>query len=123
MPAPLALVVEDDAGSSELFGSALAAAGFVVETVRHGNTAFARLGEVTPAVVVLDLRLPGMPGEVLLDEIRTQPRLAHTHVIVLSGDAQRAELGGEKADLVLVKPVGYAQLYDLAKRLVKGRQE
>jgi hypothetical protein len=60
---------------------------------------------------------------VLLEEIRSEPRLAKTHVIVLSGDAQRAELGGEKADLVLVKPVGYAQLYDLAKRLSRFGKE
>lgn len=118
MPTPLALVIEDDAGSSELFASALAAAGFVVETVRHGMAAHARLAEVTPAVVVLDLRLPGMPGEALLEEIRAEPRLAQTHVIVLSGDAQRAEVGGAKADLALVKPVGYAQLYELARRLM-----
>jgi DNA-binding response OmpR family regulator len=112
-----ALIVEDDAGVAEIYAEALRRAGFNTEVILSGRLAQERLRQIVPAVVLLDLRLPHVTGETLLADIRADRRLAHTRVIVTTGEARRAEALQGQADLVLVKPVSYDQLADLATRL------
>jgi CheY-like chemotaxis protein len=73
-----------------------------------------------PALVLLDLKLPGISGFELLSWIRQHARLARTQVVVLTGskkglDVYRAfELG---ADSFVAKPVGAADLKELGESL------
>jgi DNA-binding response OmpR family regulator len=114
---PLALIVEDDYDLATIFDEALKAADFKTEVIRTGNAAMERLAAVSPAVVVLDLHLPQVAGTDILDQIRADERLTQTRVIVTTADVRLAETLHEKADLVLVKPISFSQLRDLAKRL------
>jgi DNA-binding response OmpR family regulator len=113
----IALVIEDDAGVADIYAEALRRAGFLTEVILSGRVAQERLTQVAPAVVLLDLRLPQVSGETLLAAIRADRRLAQTRVIVTTGEAHRAEALQAQADLVLVKPVSYDQLMELALRL------
>lgn len=113
----LALVIDDDSGVAEIYAEALRQAGFAVEVFQNGRLAQQRLGQVVPAVVLLDLQLPQVSGESLLADIRANKRLARTRVIIATGEAHRAEALQPLADLVLVKPVSYDQLAELAQRL------
>ena len=113
----IALVIEDDAYLSEIYSAALSKGGFTVETARDGDTARAKLAALVPRVVVLDLHLPRVSGKDLLREIRADARLKPTRVIVVTGDTQAAGTVQVEADLVLIKPVSYIQLRDLATRL------
>jgi two-component system cell cycle response regulator DivK len=114
-----ALVIEDDADLATIFTEALQIAGFEVETLRDGSKAKVRLAEATPAVIVLDLHLPHISGKELLAQIRADARLANAHVILATADARLADMldETEKDLLVLVKPISFGQLRDLAKRL------
>jgi len=114
---PLALVVDDEKPLAEIFATALERAGYRTESVNSGEAALARLAEITPAVVVLDLTLPDVGGAEILKEIRANPRLAKTRVIIASAQARQAEALRGKADLILIKPVDFSQLRDLAARL------
>lgn len=114
---PLALVIEDDAPHANLFSEALQKAGFEIETIRDGQVALARLAEITPMLVVLDLHLPHVSGADILNFIRNDARLRKTRVVVASADPQMASMLREKADLVLIKPISYFQLKELAIRL------
>jgi DNA-binding response OmpR family regulator len=98
----------------------LQTAGFETEIARAGDTALARLAVVVPDVVVLDLGLPQVLGTDVLHQIRADPRLAETQVIVVTGDPPRAENLRGEADLVLLKPVGFNQLCGLAERLISS---
>jgi DNA-binding response OmpR family regulator len=82
-----------------------------------GDKALAWLAETTPAVVVLDLELPRVPGTEILRQIRADVHLANIHVIIATAFPDMALDLEEKADLVLIKPVSYSQLRDLAKRV------
>lgn len=113
----LALIVEDDYDLSIIFAQALQAAGFETQIVRAGDTALMWLSSTTPSVVVLDLHLPRVAGTSILKQIRSDPRLAETRVIVSTADASLAETLREDADLVLLKPISFTQLRDLAARL------
>lgn len=114
---PLALIVEDDGHLASIYSQALQAAQYTTETVLDGNTALDRLRKIVPAVVVLDLHLPIVSGKDVLTEIRSNERLAQTKVMITTADATLAENLAGDSDLVLLKPIGFDQLRDLAARL------
>ena len=118
MSRQFALVIEDDRDEAIIFARALQTAGFETEVVRSGDTALARLAALVPDVVLLDLNLPRVTGADVLHQIRADSRLAKTRVIIVTGDPQGAELVRSEADLVLIKPISFTQLCDMATRLV-----
>ncbi|MBP7998739.1 MAG: response regulator transcription factor [Chloroflexi bacterium] len=117
MSKPLALIIEDDPKLGDIFTYALEAADFVTELIADGDLARARLAEIVPSVVVLDLHLPHVSGEDLLQQIRADERLTRTRVMFATADARLANYLRQQSDLVLLKPISPAQLRDLAKRL------
>jgi len=116
----LALIVEDDYDLAIIFAEALQAAGFDAEIVRAGDTALKRLAVTTPAVVVLDLHLPHVSGADILQQIRADARLAETRVMIATADPRMAELLEDEADLVLLKPISFSQIRDLAARMSRS---
>ena len=113
----LALIIEDDLDQSTIFAGALKAAGFETEIIRDGQVGLERLRATQPRVVVLDLHLPYVSGSEILDAIRRDERLADTRVILATADPRMADMLDDKADLVLIKPISFNQLRDLASRL------
>ena len=111
------LIVEDDQDLAIIFARALQEAGFETQIVRTGDTALMWLSSATPDVVVLDLHLPRVSGRDILRQIRANPDMAKVKVIIATADPRMAEVLQEEADLVLLKPIGFGQLRDLASRL------
>jgi CheY-like chemotaxis protein len=66
---------------------------------------------------VLDINLPYISGDKILYYIRGDTRLAKTRVIIASANTLTASDLRNEADLVLIKPISYHQLSDLAARL------
>jgi CheY-like chemotaxis protein len=118
MEKPLILIVEDDPIQNQIFKIALKS-DFVVETFLDGDSAAARLDKVIPALVVLDLNLPGKSGRELLAKIRADKRIANIRVILATADEQQADILHKDTDLVLLKPISPGQLKGLALRLVQ----
>lgn len=112
----MALIIEDDDDLCVIFEQALKSAMFETEVIRHGDLAAQRLEREVPDLVILDLHLPGLSGTHLLHRIRANARFSRTPVIVASADPRMAESLQDIADLVLIKPVSYKQLRDLASR-------
>jgi DNA-binding response OmpR family regulator len=117
----LALIIEDDEDLAEIFSKALIKLGYETEKILDGQEALNRLEEVVPQLVVLDLNLPRVSGDKILAFIRADQRLDETFVIISSAEDRRAEGTHQDADIVLIKPVSYHQLAELAARLY-GRQ-
>ncbi len=116
-PKPFAMIVEDDPDAAAIFSEALKAAQFDTEIIGTGDQALERLGVKEPDMVILDMHLPNVAGPEILVHIRAQERLAETKVIVATADPSMAEDLEAQADLVLLKPISFSQLRDLAKRL------
>ena len=117
--APYALIVEDDYDARVIFEQALQSAGYRTEVIEFGDKALERLAMVTPDIVVLDLHLPRVAGTDILRQIKADPRLEETKVIVVTGDSHLAddpELQ-MRAFQIMVKPITYARLRDLARLL------
>ena len=111
-----ALIIEDNRDLAIIFSQALQAAGFVTAIIEDGQQALSRLEIVAPDLVVLDLHIPTVSGVDVLRRIRADVRLAETRVIVATADSSVTKGLREQADLVLIKPVSFTQLRDLAAR-------
>lgn len=113
---PFALIIEDDKKQATVFSQALRMADYETEVVRDGQIAIERLAATEPTMVVLDLHLPHLSGRDILKQIRSDDRLQNTRVILATADALLAKTISTDADLVLLKPISFNQLRDLAKR-------
>ena len=113
---PFALIIEDDKKQATVFSQALRMADYETEVVRDGQIAIERLAATEPNMVVLDLHLPHLSGRDILQQIRSDDRLQNTRVILATADALLAKTISGEADLVLLKPISFNQLRDLAKR-------
>ncbi len=117
MSNPLALVIEDQIDIGDVFAKAMRSAGFQTELIFSGDKALDWLDSHVPDIVILDLRLPYVSGTEILRHIRADPRLTETLVIVATAYPGLATFLQEQADMVLIKPVSFVQLRDLAKRM------
>lgn len=118
MNAPYAFIVEDHEDLAFVFSESLKSVGYETEMITDGRLASQRLTEAVPDVVVLDLHMPNISGEVLLKQIRADERLKHVRVMIATADAQYGEKLRPLADLVLLKPVSFGQLAELAQRFI-----
>ncbi|RVX39400.1 LuxR family two component transcriptional regulator [Nonomuraea polychroma] len=116
------MVVDDHPMWRDGVARDLAEAGYeVVATVGEGRQAVRVAGAVRPDVVVLDLRLPDLPGAVVaarLAEVEPAPR-----VLVLSASAEQDDvLAAVKAGAsgYLVKSAGREEFVDAVRRTAEG---
>ncbi len=116
-----ALVIEDDPDLAMIYALAVERAGFEVQKALDGNLARQLLHDCLPKLVVLDLHLVGVSGIELLHEIRRTPELQETTVVIATADPLLANLYQDAADFVLIKPISYSQLNQLAVRLLTDR--
>ena len=117
MDQPFALIVEDDRDIAALFRHVLDIAGYRTEIVMHGGEAVERLQSALPDIVLLDLSLPGVPGSVILEDMRADERLKKVPVVVVTAHSHIADNLPVEPDLVLLKPVNLDQLSNLVQRL------
>ncbi len=113
----LAVVIEDEPNLSQIYSSAVEAAGFAARAFLDGEQGLNALKTLEPAIVVLDLHLPGVGGNKILEYIRADERLAGTKVILITADTGMANVLDAATDLTLLKPVSFHQLRDMAARL------
>ena len=118
MSKPIALVIEDNQDQAFTFKIAATQAGFDAEIIEDGAIAEKRLKEVVPELIILDLHLPNVSGEMLLQQIQNDIRLQETKVFLATADAILAESLHKNNELVLIKPVSFDQLRKLALRFL-----
>jgi CheY-like chemotaxis protein len=114
---PLAFVIEDMEDVALVFHTAMEKAGFESETIYDGAQALERLARVVPALIVLDLHLPGASGEQILEYIRSDSRFEATKIIVATADVNWADKLTDRSIYIILKPIGFTQLRDMAERL------
>lgn len=116
MTKPLVIIVEDDPQLNQIFTLALQGS-FTTESFADGGSALARLSQVKPRLLLLDLHLPGAAGSQILSRVRADENLRNVTVILCTADDRQADALREQADFVLLKPVSPIQLGQLAARL------
>lgn len=77
------LLVDDEAGIRKVLGISLADLGYTVHTADSGAAALELIDNIRPAIVLTDIKMPGMDGIELLKTIKR--RYPDTEVIMLTG--------------------------------------
>lgn len=114
------LVVEDDAAVSGLLQLVLRDDGYRVATADEGVVALEECVVEDPALILLDLDLPGMDGAEFLQAYRTRTP-ARAKVVVISGAASAAEFARRiVADDFVGKPFDIEILLRTVRRLLPG---
>lgn len=100
------LVIEDDPAASKLMQYALTQHGYEVLIASNGSDGLRKVREEGPALVILDVMLPGMDGFEVCHRLRTEGD--GLPIVMLSEKAREADrMTGFKlgANEYLVKPV------------------
>jgi two-component system phosphate regulon response regulator PhoB len=116
------LVVDDESDIVALVAYHLAKAGFQVATASDGIEAIDQVRRETPALVVLDLMLPGMSGFDVLESIRAEPATRAIPVLMLTARKDEPDkLRGLSlgADDYLTKPFSPAELVLRVKAILR----
>lgn len=105
--APLILVVDDVGDNREMYAEFLEYEGYQVAQARTGVEALALAQTVAPALIVMDLSMPGMDGWEATRRLKADARMTSIPVLVVSahalgGTEERAREAG--ADGFLTKP-------------------
>ena len=100
------LVVEDDADINNLLAKMLRQADYQVTQVYSGSEAALRLEHESPDLILLDLMLPGMSGEALLEKLRDELSCDAPVIILSAKTAVGDKVGLLKlgADDYITKP-------------------
>lgn len=85
------LVVEDHPQNLELVEFLLEEAGYLVRAARNGAEVKAEIQRGLPALVLMDIQLPGTDGLTLVQEIRRRPDAAGLPIIALTAHAMRGD--------------------------------
>ena len=110
------LIVDDSPIDIELTLIAIEATGreISVRSATYGESALAMLrnGHELPALILLDLKMPGMSGSEVLSEIRADDRLRDIPVVMVTSsclESDRAEAVAAGASDYLEKPLALDQ--------------
>lgn len=78
------VVVEDEPAILEMYRMKLTSSGFEVKTALNGEEGLEIIGKFRPNLILLDLRMPVMTGEDMLEKLRATDWGADIRVIVLT---------------------------------------
>jgi DNA-binding response OmpR family regulator len=101
------LLIEDEQNILEALSFILRRAGWNVYTHSNGNDANEVINKLKPAVVVLDIMLPGKSGFDVLRDLRSSEVGQKTPVMILTARGQEKDRDAAKilgADLFMTKP-------------------
>ena len=116
---PLVLVIDDDATVQDLLRRSLNRDGFRVETAADGATGLARARELRPAMITLDVMMPGMDGWEVLAALKEDPETADIPVIVVSIVDEKGLGFSLGAADYLTKPLDFSRLSSVVNRHAK----
>lgn len=123
--APFILVVDDEPDGREMLTEYLRFRGFTVVAASDGRAAVAYASTDPPALILLDLQMPGMDGYAAARKLKDQPHTRDIVVVALSahamvGDEAKALAAG--CDAYVSKPYDIVALADALEPVVqKGR--
>lgn len=113
------LVVEDNRDNLLVITAVLEEAGYKYITATDGLKAVARAREALPALILMDMQLPGLGGLEAAKQIKSDPTLAGTPIVALTAMAMRGdreEILAAGLDDYLAKPFEPQELMQLVRR-------
>jgi CheY-like chemotaxis protein len=115
----LVLLAEDNENNISIISDYLQVQGYRLVVARNGQEALERAHEERPAVVLMDIQMPGMDGLEATRRLRAEPALADLPIIAVTalampGDRERCLAAG--VNEYLSKPVNLTELVRLIQK-------
>ncbi len=95
--------------------------GFDVLVARDGEEALERIRADLPDLVVLDVMMPKLNGLEVCEQVRADPKVAATRILMLTAKGREAEMKkglALGADAYMAKPFSTRELVDQVKSLL-----
>jgi two-component system cell cycle response regulator DivK len=118
------LIVEDSPDNMKLFRTLLLLRKHTVVELASGEGLLESIEQTQPALVLMDIQLPGKDGFALLEEIRSSPHRALRVVALtahaMAGDRERALTAG--FDGYITKPIDIRSFPEQVGRALEGER-
>jgi CheY-like chemotaxis protein len=113
------MIIDDSPVLLSQFRNWVSALGYTVQTCQDAKTALARIAEIEPAMIFIDINMPEISGFELVKQIRQQPALKAIPLAILTGEEKlsnkwRAQWSGCE---FLNKPLTAAGMIDFQVQL------
>ncbi len=119
---PRVLIVEDDEDSRYIYQLILEANGFKVLTATSGTEGLRLVFETRPAIVLMDISIPGMDGWAVTRFLKEHPATRSIPVIVITAHAfpEDREMAKEvRCDGFLTKPCEPRTVLEEVRRVLE----
>jgi DNA-binding response OmpR family regulator len=112
------LIVEDDDALRRMFHTALAIAGYAVDEAADGLAALHRVHHNPPDLIVLDLSLPTVNGEIVYQEVAAHAHTRQIPIVIVTGSTMNLDHLGDPC--VLRKPIDPEKLVATVRECLKS---
>ncbi len=119
------LIIEDDSAISEIVSYNLRGEGYQVDLATDGHEGLEVARKTHPALIVLDLMLPTMDGIEVCRQLRSDPVIRDTLVLMLTAKAEEVDqvVGfAVGADDYVTKPFSVKVLMERIKALLRRKE-
>ena len=126
MAGELILIVEDNPKNLKLVRDVLQFRGYATLEAETGEAGIALARERLPALILMDVQLPGMDGRAALRLLKTDARTQHIPIIALTAFAMKGDqeqLLAEGFDGYMAKPIDIKELPAVIARFCRGRSQ
>ena len=119
MPGEQILIIEDNVKNLKLVRDVLQFHGYSTLEAETGEAGVALAREQRPALILMDVQLPGMDGRAALKILKADTNTRHIPIIALTAFAMKGDresLQSEGFDDYMAKPVDIKDLPKMVKR-------
>lgn len=118
----MVLIIEDDRFNRRVYRDLLEAEGFAVQVVASAGEGIDAAQAAPPALVVMDIELPGMSGLEATRRLKGDARTRDVPVLIISAHAlggAGAAATGAGADAFLCKPLRFPDFQRTVRALIE----
>ncbi len=124
MPGEPILIIEDNPKNLKLVRDVLQFHGYTTLEAESGEAGIALARERRPALILMDVQLPGMDGRATLKVLKADASTQHIPVIALTSFAMKGDresLLAEGFDDYMAKPIEIKELPKVVERHLRGQ--
>lgn len=120
------LIADDEPSLRLLVSSTLEDERYEIFEARDGFETLAKVEQIRPDVLILDLMMPGLSGHDVIRRMKTMPSLSSTKIIVLSAKGQEQDVR-QAIDAgvahYLIKPFSPLQLLNVIEQVLDSSRQ
>ena len=125
MPGELILIVEDNPKNLKLIRDVLQFRGYATLEAETAEAGVTLALEQQPALVLMDVQLPGMDGNTAMQALKADTRTRHIPIIAMTALAMKGDkerLLAEGFDGYMAKPIAIREVPRMVEHYLHGQE-